>query len=163
MNLSEVGGSGVGSGGVELDDETIVWRPTTGTSKPPSYKSTALGNLNLTANLTDAINIKIPDGKKAILLSAAISTIEPAEIKLQLEIDGILRVNEASFNQPAGYGISLVGQGVDRYLTPLTGSNVDNSPINISNIVFRDRLIIRVSGPSTAKAIVSVTYILVKG
>lgn len=163
MNLSEVGGSGVGSGGVELDDETIVWSPTTASSKPPTYKSIALGNLNLTANLTEAINIKIPEGKKAILLSAAISTNAQTGIKLQLEIDGILRINEASLNQQPGYGISLVGKGVDPYLTPLSASNGDNSPTNISNIVFRDRLIIRASEPSTVNGRVSVTYILVKG
>tara|TARA_R110002033_G_scaffold171199_1_gene218071 strand:+ start:35854 stop:36342 length:489 start_codon:yes stop_codon:yes gene_type:complete len=162
MNLSEVDSSGSGSG-VELDDSTLMWKPTTATSKSPEYPTVKVSNLNLTANLAEAINIKIPDGKKAILLSASIYMGGTSAIKLQLELDGVLRVNETNTSQQPGWGISLLGVGVNSSLSFTTGSDGLGRPNNIANVVFRDRLIIRASEPNTTSGSVAVTYILVKG
>tara|TARA_R110002033_G_scaffold166332_2_gene204966 strand:+ start:15676 stop:16164 length:489 start_codon:yes stop_codon:yes gene_type:complete len=162
MNLSELDSS-AGSIGVELDDPTLMWKSTTATSKSPEYPTVKVSSLNLTANLAEAINIKIPDGKKAILLSASIAMNATSGIKVQLELDGVLRVNETNAGQQPGYGISLLGVGVTSGLVFTTGSDGLGRPNNIANVVFRDRLIIRASEPNTTNATVAVTYILVKG
>lgn len=163
MNLSELGQSGVGSIGVELDDDSIQWSPTTSTSKSPAYKRIYLSNINMTANLTEVINIEIPEGKKAILLAASINTSTESSSKIQLELDGVLRINETSQLQQAGYAIALLGLGVNNAHNFLNASDGLGFPTNVSNIVFKKRLIIRASNPSALYGSVSVSYILVKG
>jgi hypothetical protein len=162
MELNELMGGG-GGVGVELDDDSIQWSSTTATSKPPEYPTIKISNLNLTANLTEAINIKIPNGKKAILLSASILMGGQSGIKVQLELDGIIRVNQTNAGQQPGFGIALLGNGVDTGLSFVNGSDGLGRQHNIANVVFRDRLIIRASEPNTINGKVAVTYILVKG
>jgi hypothetical protein len=160
MELNGLMGGGIG---VELDDGTTQWTPTTAQATPPAFKRIYLSAINMTTDLTEVINIKIPDGKKAVLLAASISISTASGNKVQLEMDGVLRVNETNQSQQPGTGIALVGTGVDSSLNFLTGSDGLGRPANISNLVFRDRLIIRAFNAAATSGAVAVTYILVKG
>ena len=149
--------SGGGGMGVELDDDSIQWS-INGSRTAPKYKDISLNSIPITSTLTDIISIDIPQGKKAILLTANVNLSNESStrenIKIQLELDGKKRVNEPNFTLQAGYGVRLVGHYV--------GGEPSQDPKTVSNIVFRNNLTIRLGWNGGGTAAVTVSYILVK-
>lgn len=159
MNLSELEPLG-SSVGIELDDANTKWQ-VSWSSYLPKYNSIYLTDIAIGLNLTEAINISVPSGKKAILLAASVTNGED----IQLEIDGHLRIDQKGIVKSDGAaGLSLVGDKVDSNLNPTTSGYSGQRAESVRDIIFRDNLIIRIGAPKGAMtARLSLTYILVKG
>lgn len=164
MNLGDLGSTA--GAGIELDDDTIKWSCKVG-SQSPKYNKVFVDNIAMGPALTEMIRLTVPEGKKAILLAAALNpdkTLNSApSINVQLEIDGVNRVNEAYTNTSVGTAIVLLGNTVENNLNDAGTTYSVQRENSVSNIVFRDSVVIRASGVTGKIGIASLTYILVKG
>lgn len=164
MNLGDLGTTA--GAGIELDDDTIKWSCQVG-SLSPKYNKVFVDNIVMGPALTEMIRLTIPAEKKAILLAAALNpdkTLKSApSINVQLEIDGVNRVNEAYTHPIVGMGIVLIGNAVENNLNDAGTLYSVQRENSVSNIVFRDSVVIRASGVTGKIGIASLTYILVKG